>query len=401
MDLIYKHEKSLSRIAIIISTIFWIALVVGTIGIALIYFLLGYLFFLFAHSVFISYLKGTGVKISPEQYPDLHERIVRCCEKVDLKEVPEAYILRTDFFNAMATRFRGRHFMVLFSDVVDALEDQPGALDFYIGHEVGHIHRKHLSWNVFTMPASIFPLLGAALRRAEEYTCDRYGAACCTSEDDIKSAIAAMAAGDTRWKTINIDAYLGQIQTTNGFWMSFNELTADYPWLTKRMASAIAASRGEEIHHPRRHMFAWFLSIFVPRFGAGGAASMLVTVAIIGILAAVAIPAYQQYINKAQYIGAYSEAQALQAKVADYASENQSWPASFKDLGYENETLSSSKGNYEISIYNSGTIGVNVGVDKQGEEQYIVLEPEVTEGVINWNCYGQNLTEKLLPPPCQ
>lgn len=198
MDLIYKNEKKLFLIAAIISTLFWIALTVGTFGAVLLYLLLGYLFFLFAHSAFISHLKGSGVRISEEQYPDLHEKLVNGCNKVGLKEVPAAYLLRTDYFNALATKFLGHHFVVLFTDVIDALEDHSGAIDFYIGHELGHIHRKHLSWSTFIMPATLLPVLGTSLRRAEEYTCDRYGVACCQSEDDIKFALAAIAAGDTR-----------------------------------------------------------------------------------------------------------------------------------------------------------------------------------------------------------
>ncbi len=266
MELIYKNEKVLFRIAAIISACFWIALTVGTFGIVLIYLLFGYLFFLFAHSAFISHLKGSGVRISADQFPDLYDKLTKSCSKVGLKEIPEAYLLRTDYFNALATKFLGRHFVVLFTDVVDALADQPGAIDFYIGHELGHIHRKHLTWSAFIMPASVLPLLGAAHRRAEEYTCDRYGVACCQSEEDIKAAIAAIAAGDTRWKSINVDAYLRQIEYTSGFWMSFNELTSDYPWLTKRMATSLAFNKGEEIQHPKRHTLAWVISFFIPRF---------------------------------------------------------------------------------------------------------------------------------------
>ena len=57
MDLIYKNEKALFFIAALISTIFWLAVTIGTFGIVLLYLLLGYLFFLFAHSAFISHLK--------------------------------------------------------------------------------------------------------------------------------------------------------------------------------------------------------------------------------------------------------------------------------------------------------------------------------------------------------
>lgn len=401
MDLVYKNEKPLFRIAVVLSAIFWIALTIGTLGIVLIYLLLGYLFFLFAHSAFISHLKGSGVKISETQYPDLYEKLTLGCSKVGLDEIPEAYLLRTDFFNALATKFLGRHFVVLFTDVVDALESQPGAIDFYIGHELGHIHRKHLTWSTFIMPASVLPIIGTALRRAEEYTCDRYGVACCQSEDDIKAAIAAIAAGDTRWKSINIDSYLNQISYTSGFWMSFNELTGDYPWLTKRLAASLAQHKGEKVKHPRRHVFAWVLSIFIPRLGAGGAGSLLVTVAIIGILAAVALPAYQDYAERARYESAYSSAQLVKNKVTDYVVSNNEWPQSIQSLGYENDELTDEANNIQIGIFDNGIVGAKVGADALGEEQYIVLEPEVVEGDISWKCYGENVLTKHLPLACR
>lgn len=401
MELVYKKEKSLFRIAATLSAIFWLVLIVGTVGIALIYIALGYLFYLFAHSAFISYLKGTGVRISPEQYPDLHERLVRSCEKVGLKDVPEAYLLRTDFFNALATRFRGKHFVVLFTDVVDALEDQPGAVDFYIGHELGHIHRKHLTWGAFVAPAMILPVLGTAMKRAEEYTCDRYGVACCESEDDIRAAMAAIAAGDTRWKSINIDSYIGQVEATSGFWMSFNELTGDYPWLTKRMATGIALSRNEPVRHPRRHGFAWLLSLLVPRFGTGGMASLIMTIAIVGILAAVAVPAYQEYVQRSHLVSAYNAAQNVQGKVTSYVTQNQAWPGSLADLGYQSAPLTMAGQSYEIDLYENGLIGAKMGVTKAGEEKYLVLEPSVEEDRLNWRCYGQNIPAKVLPPACQ
>lgn len=397
MELVYKNEKPLFIIAAVTSAIFWLALTIGTVGIVLIYLLLGYLFFLFAHAAFISHLKGSGVRISEHQYPDLHEKLVQGCNKVGLKEIPEAYLLRTDYFNALATKFLGRHFVVLFTDVVDALEEQPGAIDFYIGHELGHIHRKHLTWSTFIMPVSVLPVLGSALRRAEEYTCDRYGVACCKSEDDIIAAIAAIAAGDTRWKSMNLDAYLRQIEYTSGFWMSFNELTGDYPWLTKRMATSIALSKGVDIKHPRRHFFAWFLSIFIPRFGAGGSGSLLVTVAIIGILAAVALPAYQDYTIRAKLSEALTVSNTAMLAVENYVNREGEWPLDISVLEVNQDTKSQYVSSLEID---NGVIYVNVSPES-GATGAIIYVPTSTDLGITWDCKESTVTSKFLPSKCR
>jgi Tfp pilus assembly major pilin PilA len=217
----------------------------------------------------------------------------------------------------------------------------------------------------------------------------------------VCAALAAIAAGDSRWKSINVDAYLGQVATTNGFWMSFNELTGDYPWLTKRLATALAVKNGEDIEHPRRHILAWILSMFVPRFGAGGAASILVTVALIGVLAAIGIPAYQQYVQKANIAVAYEAAVTVRNQASEYIMKEEKWPGNMTDLGYSSEVIVDPAGRYEIGVYEDSVVGVNVGNDTNGEVRYVILEATVEDGELSWICYGQNLNENLLPAACQ
>jgi hypothetical protein len=315
--------------------------------------------------------------------------------------VPEMYLLRTDFFNALATKFLGRNFIVLFTDVVDALSDEPQAINFYVGHELGHIHRKHLKWMSFLFPALFLPMLGTSYRRAQEYTCDRYGARCCETDDHVRAALAAISAGDTRWKELNTTGYLEQIPETGGFWMSFHEFISDYPWLTKRMAAALAFRRNEEIRHPGRSFLAGILSCFVPRLGMGGGLSVLVTVAMVGILVSIAIPAYQDYTIRAQLDSALSDASSIKTAVDEYTSKNGAWPTSLIELGFEYETIPTTDGNYDIGLYDSGMIGIVLDVDGAGTERYLVLEPNINDGEINWICYGQNAVVKHLPIACR
>jgi Zn-dependent protease with chaperone function len=291
-DLVYANERSLFAIGLAISAVFWLVLLVGTLGFALFYALGGFVFYLFAQSGLIAYIRGNAVRITPQQYPDLHDKLSACCQRLGMADVPETYLLHANgAFNAFATRFLGRNFLVLYSDVVDALEGRPAALSFYLGHELGHVHRGHLAWRPALLPASFLPLIGSGYHRACETTCDNYGAACCDDVEDGVRALSALAAGGRRWQDLNLPEYLGQARDTGGFWMSFHELISDYPWLVKRVARVAAQSDGREPEVPKRNPLAYLFAFFVPRTMAGaGAASVLMMVAIIGIIAAIAIP---------------------------------------------------------------------------------------------------------------
>lgn len=69
MDLVYKKEKTLFAIMLALSVLLWIALVLGTLGMALVYGLIFFLVYCFAQSALISHIKGTGVQITAQQ-PD-------------------------------------------------------------------------------------------------------------------------------------------------------------------------------------------------------------------------------------------------------------------------------------------------------------------------------------------
>ena len=102
--------------------------------------------------------------LSSQQLPDLRERFDACCARLGLdKDKPEAYLLQGGgALNAFATRFLGRHYVVLLSDIVDAMQAHPDGINFYFGHELGHVRMKHLTGRLLRAPVNWLPLLGAA-----------------------------------------------------------------------------------------------------------------------------------------------------------------------------------------------------------------------------------------------
>jgi Zn-dependent protease with chaperone function len=397
-SLVYPREKTLFRISAVISIIFWILLVVGTLGIALVYLLFAFLIYLFAQSGLLSYLRGNAARITAAQFPDLHERVQKCCAQLDVANPPDAFLLHAGgVFNAFAARFLGRNFIVLYSDVVDALEASPEALNFYIGHELGHIRRNHLGWGPVLFPAGLLPLLGAAYSRAREYTCDLHGLACCPSPEVAARALAALAAGAHRWRSIDLEQAAAETASTAGFWMSFHELVAGYPWLTKRIARVLGPQSAARI--PARHPLAWLLALFVPRIGAGGAGGAMVTIAIVGILAAVAIPAYQDYTMRAKVAVVLQDGSLASAAVTDYFNRNGNVPASLEAAGIAQPPPE--HGVRSMSVDQKGVIRIELNfAPVEGKAIALIPSLDANKRVI-WRCVGQDVPPRFLPQSCK
>ena len=405
MELVYKNEKALFGIMLAVSLAVWTGLLAATMGMApvllLFYLLLFFVTYCFAQSALVSWLKGTGVRITAEQFPDLRERIDACCRRLGLEQAPEAYLLQMGgSFNAFATRFLGNNFIVLYSDVVDALEDRPDAINFYIGHEIGHLKRQHLRWSALLAPASFVPLLGAAYARAREYTCDRHGFHACDDLDSAQVGLSALAAGGKRWRQLSTAGYAAQAQQSSGFWMSFHELVGDYPWLVKRMAVMRGLAGGSEVEQPGRHGLAYLMALFVPRLGVGGAGSLLAVLALIGVLAAVAIPAYQDYTTRARMAQVVGVGQDATAVVERYFYAHGSAPATLEQAGYAMADPNHVVQNITVDAANGAVHVFPADLNYRGKA--IAFTPSLDENKrVAWRCGSDGIPARLLPADCR
>ena len=409
-DLVYPRETTLGWITLILGLLAWLLIVVGTFGFALVYLLFGFIFYVFAHSGLIAWLRGTGVRLSDEQFPELYLQYLQCCKKLNLVDPPEAYILQGDgIMNAFATRFLGRNFVIVLSDTVDAMRSQPDGINFYFGHELGHIKQGHLTGHFWRMPVLWLPWIGAAYSRAQEYTCDMHGRACCEQPESAARALAVLAAGAEKWQNINLLQYARQTMQNRGFLPDLHELISGYPWLTKRVARML--SPGTKM--PGRNPFSYLFALFVPYGGraAGGFAGIIIVVAIIGILAAIALPAYQKASGagagsggitgmlmqgiqekrgKEAFNKAWQEAAAARQQLGRYYEQKESVPDSLAQAGVSAAAAGSLR-------YDSDDMSLTA-TTSHGE---LMMVPADDDGTVVWHCSAVGQAERYLPEVCR
>jgi type IV pilus assembly protein PilA len=118
---------------------------------------------------------------------------------------------------------------------------------------------------------------------------------------------------------------------------------------------------------------------------------LMIVVAIIGILAAIAIPAYQDYTIRAQVSEGLTLASDVKAGVAEYLAQTGSWPADLIEAGLgSTATLDDKGGRYVQSIdVTDGTITVVYGKDVNDKIMggILSIQPLVNQnGDVVWMC---------------
>lgn len=131
---------------------------------------------------------------------------------------------------------------------------------------------------------------------------------------------------------------------------------------------------------------------------------LMIVVAIIAILAAIAIPAYQNYLIRAQVTEGFSLATGAKAAVWDFIANTGRLPGNNQSAGLAGE--SSISGDYVSSVdVTGGQIKVTFGhqANTALNGQYLVLSPTTGAGSITWNCGPPNTTVagEYLPSGCR
>lgn len=134
---------------------------------------------------------------------------------------------------------------------------------------------------------------------------------------------------------------------------------------------------------------------------------LMIVVTIIGILSSIAIPAYQNYITRAQVSEAITLGSGMKTALGDYGWNHAAWPSQFLDnnsptnAGQINVTLTgkySTMSSTMTGIYPTGQVTLTMTTGKAiGQTLYL----ETRDGAATWTCTPGTLVSKYRPNACR
>src|SRR5712664_2002581 len=140
---------------------------------------------------------------------------------------------------------------------------------------------------------------------------------------------------------------------------------------------------------------------------------LMIVVAIIGILAAVAIPAYQDYIARSQVSEAVSLMGSSKTPLAEYFADKGFWPSALSEVlgntsgkytdgvtGFDTGTINGTSSSYTVEA-TMKTASVNAAITGR------MVRLNTTDAGKNWSCTtggvtaANALSSKYLPGACR
>lgn len=124
---------------------------------------------------------------------------------------------------------------------------------------------------------------------------------------------------------------------------------------------------------------------------------LMVTIAIIGILVSIALPAYQDYMIRSRVTEGLTLASTAQLAVNEYTFANNQLPLLSADTDYISPDPTDN-----VSSIKMGNLGViTITYTPAAGNGSIILTPTFQLGALIWECTGGTLSAQYRPAPCR
>ena len=136
---------------------------------------------------------------------------------------------------------------------------------------------------------------------------------------------------------------------------------------------------------------------------------LMIVVAIIGILAAIAIPAYQDYTVRAQVSEGLNLCGGAKTAVTEFFQDRGAWPVNNTEAGLD-PVETNIKGKYveKVAVSAGGLVPsivtVTYGIDAHAillKGKTLTMTPANAGGSVTWTCASPTLPDKHLPAACR
>jgi type IV pilus assembly protein PilA len=129
---------------------------------------------------------------------------------------------------------------------------------------------------------------------------------------------------------------------------------------------------------------------------------LMIVVAIIGILAAVALPAYQDYTKRARISEGLGLASGAKASIAEFVASNNVWPTNNASAGLATDTDINGNAVTSVTVTSTATTGIiTINYRANAGGGNITVVGTTTAGGVTWNCTGGNVDAKFRPTQCR
>jgi type IV pilus assembly protein PilA len=128
---------------------------------------------------------------------------------------------------------------------------------------------------------------------------------------------------------------------------------------------------------------------------------LMIVVAIIGILAAIAIPAYQDYTIRAKVSEGLGLASPAKTGVAEYFVSEGVLPTNNSDAGIALSTQITGDYTLSVAVGSSGIITITYTNEAAIAGDTLTLTPNTNVGSVNFTCAVGTIEERYVPPECR
>ena len=128
---------------------------------------------------------------------------------------------------------------------------------------------------------------------------------------------------------------------------------------------------------------------------------LMIVVAILGILLAIAVPAYQNYQLRARVFEGMHIASPAKTGVSEAQQITGSFPTDNAGAGLPSSASIVGNNVATVSVGAQGTITITYYNNDTLDNSTMIMTPSTSSGTVRWNCSGGNVPNVYRPANCR